>query len=315
MEIHESAYANPEINKDITEDGPQSHFDSNISEVSNGRKPTSAVAGILGAVAGAIGGLLGLRFLSKRKTNASKTSDLVLLLEPSSPKFEEDPTPVSDQPPKREEDQDEEEPVSVFAAGDPPKDEQVEVIDHPPVLEEGVQSEDETSPSTSDEGEQPKEYQDEEYDDLPILEEDELKRSEKVRKFLKDGFRYIDEVVIFLNAVRDELCWTSRKLSQFIHACTKRSFTELGSTTERYPRYIEEYGFNKLLSDIYAASTTEYRLSYIPHRLYFDLYKAVVYDLYLEYKKGHPPVLLLKGLLREHKINSKDYDPVSLDPL
>jgi hypothetical protein len=66
MKTYESMFDNPKVSEDITEDGPQSNVDSNISEVSNGRKPTSAVAGILGAVAGAVGGFLGARFLLEK---------------------------------------------------------------------------------------------------------------------------------------------------------------------------------------------------------------------------------------------------------
>jgi hypothetical protein len=389
MKTYESMFDNPKVSEDITEDGPQSPDVSNRSGISKVR-PTSAVAGILGTAAVAIGGLLGLRFLNKRKTNASKTSDPGLIPKPSSPQSkEEDPTPGSEQPPKREEDQDEEEPVPVFTAGDQPKHEQVEVKDHPPVLEEGVKSkedlvdegeqtptskedeqrkdeqdeedkpedvfeegeqpeddleiekdhppvlkegeqpeddlvdEEEQAPTseegkkpkddlvdeeeqtpTSKEDEKPKDEQDEEKDPSPAsdqqppsdsgqltydsegrpLDSNQLppaseegvghthssnpqpeldppqqqsvstssgnqrpasshdsglppgcESNEKVRKFLENGFSNFDEVVILLNAVREELRWTSKILSQLIHACTFKTVVGLFGTWAGYP--------------------------------------------------------------------------------
>jgi hypothetical protein len=337
----------------------------------------------------AIGGLLGLRFLNKRKTNASKTSDLVLLLEPSSPQSKEDPTPGSEQPPKREEDQDEEEPVPVLAAGDQPKDEQVELIDHPPVLEEGDQSKDdlvdeEEQTPTSKEDEQPKDEQDEAKDPSPAsdqqppsdsgqltydsegrpLDSNQLppaseegaghtpgsnpqpeltppsqqlvrastmiqptasshacglppgyERYEKVRKFLENGFKYYNEVVMFLNVLRKELRCTSKILSQLIHACTIRTFVGRWGPYASYPSYIDETGPNMLHEGRSEERMREYLSTFLSCEVIFDEYKTVAKDISLYLDTKEKRYIFLDKLFREHEADDCDYNPISLDPL
>jgi hypothetical protein len=220
----------------------------------------------------AIGGLLGLRFLNKRKTNASKTSDLVLLLEPSSPQSkEEDPTPGSN--PQPELDPSSQESVVTSSGNQRP------ASSHDPGLPPGWE------------------------------------RNEKVRKFLENGFKNYDEVVILLNAVRVELRWTSKILSQLIHATTVRLFNGYAHPHTDFPFYFDETGPNMLCEGGKAQLMCEFMSTFLSKKKGYIDWLLVAGDILKSLNTKRKRHVFIENLFREHAADDRDYDPISLEPL